>query len=223
MNKISGITTACFDIDWTLVKHTDNQGSAIMRKLGLEPSQEFENQITNFWNKLPKKLQNGQKVEKCKIYSVAEELIPFLREINLSGEEWFRISEEVDEPKLIDGAYEILEYLRNEGYYIVASTNAFVSDQVKVLEKLGILDFFERIYGWDTICAKPHCKALFSLMNIHSTESMIFIGDSVYTDINFANKTGIKSIGYNLKYGDREHHIKPTVNISDLSEIKRYL
>lgn len=223
MNKISEITTVCFDIDWTLIKHSENQEREVLRLLGLEPSEEFENQVTYFWNNFSKKLQNGQKVEKSKIYRIAEEMIPFLRKINLSAEEWFSLSEKVDDPQLIDGAYEVLEYLQSQGYYIVASTNAFVSEQTKVLKKLNILSFFERIYGWDTICAKPHVKALYSLTSIHSTDAMIFIGDSVYTDINFANKIGIKSIGYNLKYEERENYIKPTVSISNLLEIKRYL
>lgn len=223
MNKISEITTVCFDIDWTLIKHSENQESEILRILGLEPNKEFENQVVYFWNNLARKLQNGQKVEENKIYSIAEEMIPFLRKINLSGEEWFKLSQKVDNPELIEGAYEILEYLQSEGYYIVASTNAFVSQQIKLLKKLNILNFFDRIYGWDTICAKPHRKALYSLISIHSTDAMIFIGDNVYTDINFANKMGIKSIGYNLKYEDRQHYIKPTASISDLLEIKKYL
>jgi len=124
---------------------------------------------------------------------------------------------------LIDGAYEILEYLQEHGYYIVASTNWFADDQINVLRKLNILQFFERIFGWDTICAKPHRKALYSLMSIHSRDSIVFIGDSVYNDINFANKSRIKSIGLNLKYEEKSEYIKPTAHISNLLEIKKYL
>jgi HAD superfamily hydrolase (TIGR01549 family) len=223
MNKISGITTVCFDIDWTLIKHSENIEDDVLRTLGFRPNEEFRKQVKYFWNNLSKKLQNGKKVEQSKIFRIAEEMIPFLREINLSAEDWYDISLKVDEITLVEGAYEVLEYLRDNGYYIIASTNNFVSEQLGVLKKLDILDFFERIYGWDTICAKPHRKALYSLVSLHSPESIIFIGDSVYNDINFANKIGIKSIGYNLQYGEREHYIRPTVSITDLLEIKKYL
>ena len=56
-----------------------------------------------------------------------------------------------------------------------------------------------------------------------SRESIVFIGDSVYNDIHFANKSRIKSIGFNLKYGDKNRHIQPTVHVKDLCEIKKYL
>lgn len=223
MSKISGITTVCFDIDGTLVKHSASQQDDVLRTLGYEPSAEFREQVECFWNNLPKKLQNGKVVEKEKVYRLAESMIPYLRKIRVSGKEWYLLSEKVDKIELIDGAYEILEYLQEQGYYIVASTNTFASYQTNVLKDLKILSFFDRIYGWDTICAKPHRKAIFSLVSMHSTESIIFVGDNVYTDISMANKIGIKSIGYNLQYGDRESYIKPTVHISDLLEIKKHL
>lgn len=223
MSKISGITTVCLDIDWTLVKHSLDQEYMLLRNLGFQPDEEFKNQVVNFWANVAKKLQNGKPVEKVQIYSAAEEMIPYLRKINLSGEEWYNLQSQLDETELIDGAYEILEYLQNSGYYIVASTNGFAADQVSMLRKFDILQFFERIYGWDTICAKPHRKALYSLLSVHPKESIVFIGDSVYTDINLANKLGIKSIGFNLKYGQWQNHIKPTVHITDLLDIKKHL
>ena len=223
MNTIAEITTICFDIDWTLVKHSDDIENNVLRKLGLAPNEEFNNQVRYFWDNLSKKLQNGEKVERNKIYSLASEMIPFLSKINLSAEDWFALSDTVDNVELIDGAHEVLDYLHNQGYYIVASTNWFAIDQIKVLKNLGILDFFERVYGWDTICAKPHRNALCSLMDIHLSDSIVFIGDSVYNDISFANKTGIKSIGFNLKYERKSKHIKPTMHINDLLEIKKIL
>jgi len=223
MSKISGITTICFDIDWTLIKHSKNVEYDMLRTLGFEPDEEFKIQVNNFWNNLSKRLQSGRIVERSNIYDIAFEMIPYLSKINLSAREWYMMSKELDNIQLIDGAYEILEYLREQGYYMVASTNAFVSDQTDVLKRMKILDFFDRIYGWNTICAKPHRKALYSLMNEHSKDSIIFIGDSVYNDIYFANRTSIKSIGYNLEYNDRNEYIKPTAHITHLLEIKKYL
>jgi 2-haloacid dehalogenase len=223
LTKISGILTVCFDIDWTLVKHSEDIENNVLRSLGIEPNVEFSNQVKYFWDNLSNNLQNGKKVEKSKIYKLASEMIPFLRKINLSAEEWYYLSEQADELSLIDGAYEILEYLQEQGYSLVASTNWFVKDQTNVLRNLKILDFFDRIFGWDTICAKPHKNALYSLMSMHTRDSIIFIGDSVYNDIYFANKTKVKSIGYNLKYNERNGHIKPTAHVSNLSEIKKYL
>ena len=128
MNKISGITTVSLDIDGTLVKHSEDIEDKVLRILGLKPNEEFNSQVSYFWDNLSKWLQNGQKVERSKVYSLASEMIPFLGKINLSGEDWFILSDTVDNLELIDGAYELLEYLQNKGYYIVASTNWFASD-----------------------------------------------------------------------------------------------
>jgi len=223
LNKISGITTICFDIDWTLVKHSENIENDVLRTLGLELDEEFNSQVQYFWNNLSQRLQNGQIVKRKKVYELASEMIPYLSKLNLTAEEWYLLSREVDNLTLIDGAYEILEYLQNQGYYMVASTNWFTSDQSSVLKNLKVLDFFDRIFGWDTICAKPHKNALYSLLSMHSRNSFVFIGDSLYNDIYFANRAKIKSIGLNLKYDERNSHIKPTVHVSNLLEIKKYL
>lgn len=223
MSKISGITTVCFDIDWTLVKHNPDAEYELLRKLNHEPDPEFRRQALDFWQNVSKKLQNGKRVERQQIYEIAERFIPYLRKLNLTGEEWYHLQATIDFPTLIEGAYEILEYLQNEGYFIVASTNAFVSEQTNVLKKLKILDFFERIYGWDTTCAKPHKRSLDQLLKAHSPDAIIMIGDSVYTDIQLANRLGIKSIGVNLKYEKGLKRIKPTEQISRLEEIGQYL
>jgi len=223
LSKISGITTVCFDIDWTLISHQSDEAHRLLRLLGLEHNHEFEKQVSNFWENLSSQLQNGKPVEKHQVYSIAEKFIPYLREINLSGKQWYNLQCSIDTPELIEGAYEILEYLQNQGYFIVASTNGFIADQMNILKKLDILYFFERIYAWDTTCAKPHARSLYSLLSTHSNDAVIFIGDSVYTDIKLANKLGIKSIGFNLKYKKGQKRIKPTAQISKLHEIKYYL
>jgi len=85
VNKISGIRTVCFDIDWTLVNHSENIENDVLRSLGLQPNEEFNMQVKYFWDNLSRRLQNGQKVERNKIYSLITEMIPFLSEINLSA------------------------------------------------------------------------------------------------------------------------------------------
>ncbi|MDD2376631.1 MAG: HAD family hydrolase [Clostridia bacterium] len=223
MNKISRISTVCFNIEGTLVKHSENIENDVLRTLGLELSEEFNDQVRYFWDNLSKRLQKGQIVERDKIYTLVTEMIPYLSKINLSAEEWFSLSDEVDNAKLIDGVYEILEYLQEQGYYIIALTNWFTFNQFDVLKKLKIFDCFERIFRWDKICVKPHRKELYSLSNTQFRDSIVFIGDCVRNDIKFANNFHIKSTGYKLKYNERSEYFKPTVHIANLLEIKKYL
>lgn len=223
MNKISGITTVCFDIDWTLVSHDENEEANTLKLLGLEPNDDFTRQIRFFWDNVSKKLQNGRPVTKEYLCLLADRMIPYLRKHDIKPILWLNAANKCCSTKLMEGAEEILDYLQNEGYYLICSTNWFAEEQVKVLKEHGIFYYFEKIYGWDTICAKPNRRALGSFVQNVGNDSIVFVGDSVETDILFANRLGIKSFGINLKHNKNNMDVKSTYNISSLLEIKNYL
>ncbi|MEG1705621.1 MAG: HAD hydrolase-like protein [Clostridia bacterium] len=223
MNMFSDVTVVCFDIDWTLIAHSSFQEEETLKLLGLKPDLKFTMQMRFFWDNVSEKLQNGKIVTEELLLYWADIMIPYLKENGIMAKDWLEASIKSDKTELIEGAYEILEYLQNKGYFILATTNWFTKNQIEILKYHNIFHFFEKVYGWDTVCAKPNKKALGNLIDGCNNTSFVLIGDSQYTDIQFANRLKIKSIWYNPNNNKTSRKIVATETIFKLSEIKKYL
>lgn len=128
--------------------------------------------------------------------------------------------------EIINGATEILEYLKEKDYKIVIATNG-PSDALPVkLNKLKINKFIDVTFAADE-CGymKPHThfyEALFDKINNHNKEEMLFIGDELEKDIKGGNNFGIDTCWFNNKNEECVEYI-PTYEIHDLLELKKIL
>jgi len=104
---------------------------------------------------------------------------------------------------LLDGAVELLEYLR-PGYKLHIITNGFKTVQHLKMKNSGILDFFDTITtSEDAGVKKPH-RGIFlkALEDAGATVSeSVMIGDNVEADILGAREIGMRAILYNY-YGE---------------------
>ena len=87
----------------------------------------------------------------------------------------------------INGAIEILEYLKEKDYEIVIATNGPSDALPAKLEKLGFTNLIDKTMAADE-CGymKPNPRfyeALFDKINNHNKEEMLFIGDEIEKDI----------------------------------------
>jgi len=122
---------------------------------------------------------------------------------------------------LYENVYTTLEKLKNDGHTIVAHTEAMDVNALDRLEKLGVLDFFTRVYATssenvrhplktDELLIKYHSKivslsgsvkksSVESINLVLTTENFlsseaIYIGDSLIKDIAIANKACVTSV-----------------------------
>jgi phosphoglycolate phosphatase len=91
-----------------------------------------------------------------------------------------------------------------------------------VLEKFGLLPYFDHVQGTDGFPAKPHPDVIFhALQGLGaSKEECLFVGDSA-ADMEAAKRAGVKSCAVTYGYGKREDLARwsPDYWVDDLQEL----
>lgn len=223
MSKFSGVNRVIFDLDNTLIKHDfEKENIRISKYLGLENNDEFKKQFDYMFKSNGIYLKDTIVTEGYFV-TVMEKLMPILKDIGITGKELLDIIDKYHAGTLMEGAKEILEYLYDKGYQIVAFTNWFGKYQLKILKKLGIDQYFERIYGWDNYFAKPNYFAMLRALENTDPNQNVMIGDNLRDDVILPKSVGVKTIGFNINYSNQKNNIKADADITRLIEIKKYL
>ncbi|HBR12974.1 MAG TPA: noncanonical pyrimidine nucleotidase, YjjG family [Chryseobacterium sp.] len=126
--------------------------------------------------------------------------------------------------ELVDGAIDILDYLRNKGYIMHIISNGFqeVTERKCILS--GISDYFETITSADSIgLRKPRPEIFDYSLNLAKAakEESIMIGDDWIADVKGAQNFGMDVIFFDVYHNNPEEAGLKVVR--HLSEIKNYL
>ncbi len=230
-------TTIIFDLDDTLSDNRKNMQGALKKVVGEKYSdKEFEkfNKIDQrIWKEraegIIKNPREGMTKEEVTEWIRAQRFIKYFE--NITYEEAVKCNDlyveglkEKAEP--INGALEILKYLKEKNYNIIIATNGPSDALPAKLNKLKIDKFVDLTFAADE-CGnmKPHThfyEALFDKINYHNKEKMLFIGDELDKDIKGGNNFGIDTCWFNNKNEECVEYI-PTYEIHDLIELKKIL
>jgi len=126
-------------------------------------------------------------------------------------------------PYVIDGAFDLLEHLRDR-FSLHIITNGFEDVQHVKLEKSGLRKYFDEVVTSERAGGKKPGKEIFEFalkVSKASHQHSLMIGDNIHTDIMGAKGAGIGQVYYNpLK---EVHQEVLTYEISHLSELKSVL
>lgn len=126
--------------------------------------------------------------------------------------------------KLIEGALDLLDYLRHK-YKMHILSNGFTEVQIKKIENSGLMPYFNKIIlSEEAKCNKPHPDIFtYALKNTNSRrDQTVMIGDNWDTDIVGARRSRIAQIWFNPK-GENPIGFEPTYTVNSLEEIKKIL
>ena len=128
----------------------------------------------------------------------------------------------------VDGAIELLNYLKNKGYIICAASNGPLNQQHNRLEVGKMRQYFDYLFISEDIgYSKPNKEffdVCFSRMdNVYTSDQCVMIGDSLSSDIQGANNYGIKSIFFNKHKIHKPLTIEPDFEVLSLKEIEQIL
>ncbi len=127
---------------------------------------------------------------------------------------------------LIDGALEVLDYLRPK-YNLYVVTNGFVQTQKMRMKDSGLEPYFIRSFISEEIgCQKPG-KEFFDYCMNHIEEAdrrkMLIIGDSLTSDMKGGEMAGIDTCWYNPQRKENLDQVKLTMEIEDLRQLMKKL
>ena len=126
----------------------------------------------------------------------------------------------------IDGAREVLEYLKDKYHITVATNGPQVATKGK-LSKIDCLNLINEVLSADMFGYMKPRKEFFEgiqkLLNNFNSDDYLMIGDSLKCDIGFGMNCKFDSIWFNWKNEKLTEEYKPTMIISNLRELKKLL
>lgn len=125
---------------------------------------------------------------------------------------------------LIDGALDLLEYIKKRGCKIIMLSNGFTELQYKKMSKVGFDKYFDYVILSDVIGKnKPDPIIFKEALAISNSiiEDSVMVGDSYLADIQGAMNIGMDQIWYNPQKLEAE--IQPTYMVCRLPDIKSLL
>lgn len=125
----------------------------------------------------------------------------------------------------VDGALEILNYLKDKGYFLCATTNGLASTQHKRIKNSGIEKYFDKIFVSEEAKHQKPEKEYFDyvIKNIPEKDksNILIIGDSQSSDILGGVNSKIDSCWFNPNGAIKKYESK--YEISSLFELKEIL
>ena len=120
--------------------------------------------------------------------------------------EWMKYNWETIEDKIVDGAVDILKYLKWRGKKIVILTNWFAATQKPRLERSGLISYIDKIVAGDD-AMKPNLQSFNLAIWDVDRNDCIMVGDKFETD------------GLGAKNADIDYFILGKFSIKDLFHI----
>ncbi|MGN1371577.1 MAG: HAD family hydrolase [Candidatus Coprovivens sp.] len=122
-------------------------------------------------------------------------------------------------PERDEKLIKLLEYLSSK-YSLVVVSNWFYDQQVRKLEKFGILKYFDEVLTCDMYDKKPKHEMFDKACDVFTKDEIVMVGDTYKTDIKSAMDYGLFS--YYLTQTDKKKSKKIQV-IKDIYELEKYL
>ena len=230
-----------FDLDNTLIDDDENRKYAIKRILIKRNEEPNNKRIDNFIkldNQFWKDRAEGKIVDPYE-FKTKEEKIEWIRTQrflkyfkNISFEEASNINDEYIKYLSkniipINNAQSIIKYLHEKNYEIYIITNGPTKAVKNKLKKVNVLKYITSIFTAEEAGnMKPHhefFEKFFEKINDYKKEDMLIIGDELEKDVAGGNQSGIDSCWLNMKKIKNDTEFKPTHEIYDLIELKKFL
>ena len=127
---------------------------------------------------------------------------------------------------LFEGAQEVLETLRLEGYLLAVATGKGRPGLDRVLEQTGLGPLFHATRCADEAPSKPHPDMLLQILDELAVDAheALMIGDTEY-DINMAHNAGAKALGVSYGVHEKQRLLRcsPEACLDGITEIPAWL
>ena len=127
-------------------------------------------------------------------------------------------------PGVVEGAHELMDYLKHQGYRMHMCSNGFHEVQYKKLAACGLKDYFDTIIlSEDAGANKPSMQYFDYALRQSGADiaTTMMIGDNLQTDIMGANRAGLDTILFN-RWGIEPSSV-PTYTVETLRDIMKIL
>lgn len=217
-----------FDLDNTLLDFYASEKKAIRRVLGMHglPNGEREAQIyseinLSFWKRYERGEIKREDIFENRFYTFLERM-GLKGDVSKISEDYFHCLSEGHD--LMEGAADILKWLKSEGIRVYATTNGITLTQYKRIKDAGIEPYFDGVFVSEEVGAQKPSKQYFDfvLRNIPEVKKseILIVGDSPSSDILGGINSGIDTCWFADEKAECEYQYKFRVSsLADLRQI----
>lgn len=215
------IRTVIWDCDSVMWFHKKEEARIIANVLGITDVEEFEVEFFNMLNAFNKYFKK-KKVTLGETYKVIEYYIPILFFYEISPKQFLDTFNEMklsitlfNEDTLI-----VMENFKKKGIKQIIRSDWWQEAQLIMLKEYDILKYIEKLYCCDNRYLKCNPLSAKEIVKSGTEEENVIIGDSLSSDIAFANHAKIKSIWFN-KDGEQKNDTQytPDFEVKSLLEV----
>ncbi|MBQ8502721.1 MAG: YjjG family noncanonical pyrimidine nucleotidase [Clostridia bacterium] len=226
-------STILFDADNTLLNFDLDERQALIKTMteyGVPVNEENISTYVNINKGLWKQLEKGEitKPELKRIrYKLFFDAIGFTTDVDS-----FEVNERYlhllgEGGNTLEGAKELCEELKNDGYDLYIVTNGVAATQAKRLKKSGLLPFFSKIYVSDAVGFPKPKKEFFDYVLKEIPEKdksrILLVGDSLTSDIRGAMNAELDSAWLNMFGAELTEGYETAYIIRDIKEVRNIL
>ena len=221
------IRTIIWDLDETVWFYNENEPKVLCEKLNIDDLATFEKQYYGMWASLNEYFKEDV-VTYEGIDRFISEKMPILEEYGVPAEELMKAiwDEKFKFVTLNSEAAEMMKYFSEKGIKNISITDWVAEHQKDALKRANLHPYIQELYGCDNSylkCTNKRAEEVLNELIKDEPNQFLMIGDSLASDIFFANKLGIKSIWYNRKGKVNTTDNIPTLEVKSLLGLKEIL
>lgn len=216
--KMENIKTIIWDCDNTIWIHREDEEVIITKKLGIPLTEEFEHDYYEMLKQFENYFEHC-KVTYPKIIKLIEIHMPILQVYGITANEFLKRWLPIETSFLNAEALNCIVELRKRGYKNIVLTDWLWDCQVNLLKKYGVLSYIDVVYTCDNQYLKKNPKSAQRIIKPGREKEYVIIGDSLKSDIAFANHAGIRSIWFNPMNKKNITQFIPTAEVNSLTEV----
>lgn len=207
-----------WDLDGTLWQHKPGEVKLFAEVLNIPYTKKLEEEffymIGEFNRYFADKIVTQKEI--CKII---ERTMSELSLAGISGRKFLDAWSNSDCNTLNKDAKTVLSKLRDLGKQNNVLTDWLLERQIKQMKEFGIFEYMDNIYSCEENYLKKNPLSSACVINSETQKNSIIIGDSLSSDIAFANHAGIDSIWYNPNKIKNMTSLSYTFEVTSLLEI----
>ena len=207
-----------FDLDDTLIRWNDEWWQTVSDTFEFYHIPYDENILPNLKKAVNHYIDSCQRMDKVEMSQFLSNELNILLPDSFV-ETWTDLLGECT----LEDSYQLASFLKNLSikYSLTIASNWFYSQQVRKLERLGILQYFDEVVTADKFIRKPYSEMYDYLSKEYQKDEVIVVGDSYEMDIKCAINLGIHA--YFITVSDLFKSCSDYTVISSIYDLKNYL
>lgn len=207
-----------WDLDGTIWQHRGSSIELICDNLNVKSDEKMEIDFLYMIEEFNRRFKS-KKVTKQEACKIIEETMPGLLFAGVSGKDFLDCWNSIKSNDLVPGVKEVLEYLKEKGKQNIVLSDWWLQRQVSQMKDFGILDYMERVYCAEDNFLKCNPLTIKRVLKPGTEDRSIIIGDSLFSDIAFANQANIDCIWFNPNKKENQTSLKVTYEITSLKQV----